>query len=169
MKRNISSKTVFIMAVLLAGIMMFTAACSSESSQTVTPEEADKAKDELLEKVVPPEDFDPVGDYDDEMSKRATMTISSEDGKLYRVLINWGSGSKEMTVWEFEGEFDRDGGMIPYNNCRKTNIIFDENGNEKDEVVYEDGKGALLFYENGFEWEDKKEDAGKGCHFVKPE
>ncbi len=136
-----------------------------EDASSLIPE--DKGAD-VLNSAVPPEDFDPVGEYQDDTSERANMTITPEGEEgHYSVMIRWGSSADQTTIWEFEGDFDRGSGMLPYEKCKKIELFLDDNGYEKEDIKYEDGKGALLFYEGGFHWEDKKESAGQDCYFVK--
>ena len=179
MKENMILRAVIVVfaaVVLLIGITVLLTSCKSSSSGGAASEDLDeyvadpdKAQDEVIDSVVPDDDFHPAGEYEDETSQRASMRILSDDGEDCKVLIIWGSSATETTAWQFEGKFDRKSGMIPYENCIKTNLSWDEDGNESEEVVYKDGKGALLYYKNGFHWDDKKEDAGKDCYFVKPE
>lgn len=175
-------------AIMIAAVMVLMVGCmrlninggSGDTGQKAESEEsagsedaagnndaADSA-DDVLKAVVPPKDFDPVGEYQDKTSQRATMTITPEGEEgHYSVVISWGSSAFETTIWEFDGNFDWDSGMLSYNNCSKYELKVDENGKQHEEVKYENGDGALLYYEYGFHWDNKKDDAGKDCYFFK--
>lgn len=140
----------------------------SEEQSAPNSEDVQDSVDDVMKAVVPPEDFDPVGEYQDETSQRAMMTITPEGEEgHYVVNIDWGSSAWETTIWEFEGDFDRDAGMLSYKKCTKYELYLDENDKQQEKVIYDDGTGALMYYEDGFHWEDKKENAGKDCHFIK--
>lgn len=130
-------------------------------------EKSEDPVDDVLKAVVPPEDFELAGEYEDETGERATMTITPEGEDHYQIEISWGNSATEMTVWTFEGDFDYTGGMLSYKDARKVIDSFNENEGEKEEVLYEDGTGSLLYYDEGLHWQDDKEDAGKDCHFIK--
>lgn len=138
----------------------------TEERQEEQKKSEDPAED-VLKAVVPPEDFELAGEYQDETSQRAMMTITPEGEDHYQIEISWGSSATEMTVWTFEGDFDYAGGLLSYKDARKVIDSFNENEGEKEEVLYEDGTGALMYYDEGLHWQDDKEDAGKECHFVK--
>lgn len=130
-------------------------------------EEKKDAEEDLLKAVVPPEDFELAGEYQDETSQRATMTITPDGEDHYQVEISWGDSDTQTTVWAFEGDFDREGGLLSYKDCIKSILTVTEDDGMKEEIVYESGKGALLYFDEGLHWQDDKEDAGKGCVFVK--
>ena len=175
-----------LIAVILAGVMVLMAGCHVNlnigpgSSDNATkneeqvqeledePESADDPADAVLQAVVPPEDFEPAGEYQDETSQRAMMTITPEGEEgHYSVLISWGSSAFETTIWEFDGDFDYDSGMLTYENCCKYELTVNEDGEQKEDEIYQDGKGALLYYEDGFHWDNKGDDDGKDCYFKK--
>ena len=174
----------FLTIAMIAAVMVFAAGCSVNfnfqlpgSSQGTQSQDKAPAADsndvsdpaeKALKAVVPPEDFDPVGEYQDETSQRAMMTITPEgEEDHYTVEISWGSSAFETTIWEFEGDFSYDSGMLTYENCAKYELTVDDKGKQQEKTVYKDGKGALLYYEGGFHWDDKKENAGEECHFIK--
>ncbi len=171
-----------ITVLMLAAVMVLMAGCThinlnlgNGGSESKPKEQASAdsgsvidTEEEVLNKVVPPEDFEPAGEYQDETSERAMMTITHEgEEDHYQVEISWGSSAFETTIWEFDGNFDPEGGMISYDNCAKYELKLDEDGYQQETAIYKNGKGALLYYEDGWHWDDKKENAGKDCHFIK--
>lgn len=131
------------------------------------PEDPEDTAEDVLKAVVPPDDFDLVGEYQDETSQRATMTVTPDGEDHYQVEIVWGGSATEMAVWTFEGDFDYASGMLTYDNGRKVIDDFKEDGSQSEEVVYEGSKGALMYYDEGLHWQDDKDDTGKDCHFIK--
>ena len=167
-------------AVMITAVMVLMAGCVRINLTTDGSEKTDEQpsagaaevpaspEEEVLKAVVPPDDFEPMGEYEDKTSQRAMMTITPEGEEgHYSVLISWGSSAFETTIWEFDGDFDRDSGMLTYDNCCKYELTVDENGKQHEDQKYEKGKGALLYYENGFHWDNKKDDDGKECYFYK--
>lgn len=130
-------------------------------------EEVKDPVEDVMKAVVPPEDFEPAGEYEDETSQRAVMEITPEGEDFYHVEISWAGSATEKAVWTFNGTFDYDSGMLTFKDCRKDIDSFDENQGEKEEIIYEGGTGALMYYEDGLHWQDDQEDAGKDCHFIK--
>ncbi len=160
-------------ALMLLVVMTFSAlyGCakkddSGKAADSGEKKEEEQIKDDVLDAVVPPEDFDPAGEYEDEMSQRAMMTITPDGEDHYQVEITWGGSAYETAVWTFSGDFNWDSGLLSYKDCRKSIITTDDSG-QKEKVEYKKGTGALMFYENGFHWQDDKEDTGEGCHFLK--
>ena len=162
-------KRLFIGIILLITICalscMFTG-CSSKSDNKANTDEIDPKN--VLESVRPPEDFVLEGSWSDESSGRAAMDITKGKGEdEYEVLITWANGAAEKVSWKFSGTFDREGGFLSYEDCVKTTITFDENDNDTAKTEYENGKGAISYLDGKLRWEDKQEDAGKDCNFVK--
>ena len=116
-----------------------------------------------VDRVVPPEDFVLAGDWQDETSQRAAMTIF-ENGDKYDVEISWANSADETVFWNFSGEFDRDRGFLSYKDCMKTIVT-----EESEDVEYEDGTGSIMYLDGNLIWQDDKEDAGADCVFVKVE
>ncbi|MBQ3282109.1 MAG: hypothetical protein IJH41_06870 [Eubacterium sp.] len=183
-----AEKIAFITAVmvLLTAVMVLMAGCASGNNSTdgsgkTEQQNQEEQQDEMpdggvpedpgeqaLQSVVPPEGFDPVGEYQDETSKRAVMTITPEGEEgHYSVIISWGSSAFETTIWEFDGDFDYESGMLSYENCCKYELVLDENDKQQEEKKYEGGKGALMYFEGGFHWDNEKDGDGKDCYFIK--
>ena len=133
-------------------------------------EEQEEQKDpveEIMDAVVPPEDFELAGEYQDETSQRAVMTITPDGEDHYQVEFSWGDSATKTTVWSFEGDFDRAGGILSDKNGIKSVLTVSEEEGMEEKVVYESGRGALMYFNEGLHWQDDKEDAGKDCVFVK--
>lgn len=96
------------------------------------------------------------GDYIDQVSERATMTLERRDDKddpnMYDIKINWPVSSFEGVYWTMSGEFD--GYKIAYKDGECHIYTYDESGNlTKDEIDGTDLEGNLtLEIDNRIEW-----------------
>ena len=151
-----TAKCAVLMALTI--LMVITMAACSSKEKKPTPED-------VVEKVAPPENFELAGEWQDTVSQRAMMTIDAGEGDTYDVEINWGSSADETTTWTFSGTFDTAGGFLYYEDCQKVTTTADKDGNIQEKVEYENGEGAISYYDGYLRWEDKKEDAGKDCKF----
>ena len=94
--------------------------------------------------------------------------VWEEEG--FRVLISWGSSAWENTTWEYSCYYQEgDNTLVSVPFGIKTDLVFDDNGNETSATVaYEDGQATFKIDEDGhLIWIDEKENAGDGMHFVK--
>ena len=100
---------------------------------------------------------------------RATAEFYWEE-EGFKVLISWGSSAWETTTWEYSCFYHEDDNTVvsmPFG--IKTELVFDENGNETSATAaYEDGQATFKIDENGYlVWIDEKENAGGGMRFEK--
>ncbi len=117
-----------------------------------------------------PEDVYPVwaegdmyaGTYAEEIAGRGTMDITRNIDGTYSVQVDWSSSAFEKCSWTFSGEFNGRG-VMHYNNCCKTTLAFDENGNYTYDsngyktpcINYSGGSGYIEFKDEGIlEWHD---------------
>ena len=83
----------------------------------------------VLESVRPPKGFVLYGSWIDEKSDDISMEITEIGDDEYDVTILQRSGESKSAQWEFSGKFDREGGFLSYEDCIKTEHVFDEDGN----------------------------------------
>lgn len=155
-----------ILSVLVLSLLVFTACGKKkeESAGAVDPqavveetqkevEEADAKKEEFLADFTG--EMDLTGSWQDEVSQRATMDIEKFETGTYHILIHWGSGAKETSVWEISGTYDEKSGMLSYENGNYYVITRDENDKE---TISEEGvtKGALMKEGEKLRWNDSK-------------
>lgn len=131
------------------------------------------AKVEKEKQAPPPEIYTiPLGNYQDNLSERATMTVSFKN-KVYCFEINWGSSAWENTNWVFSGTYDPTIGGVAYDNSICTNEIYNENGECTKTVVYNGGKGKMIYKNKELLWFDDQEERqftkDYNCVFVKVE
>lgn len=155
-----------VLAVLILSMLTFTACGKKkeESFEEVDPEavveeaqkeveEADAKKDEFLADFTG--EMDLTGNWQDEVSQRATMDVEKSETGTYHILIHWASGAKEASTWEISGTYDETSGMLSYENGNYTVHTWDENDNEtiSDEEVT---KGTLMKEGDKLRWSDSK-------------
>ena len=164
-----------VLAVLILSMLTFTACGKKkeESFEEVDPEavveeaqkeveEADAKKDEFLADFTG--EIDLTGNWQDEVSQRATMDVEKAETGTYHILIHWASGAKEASTWEISGTYDETSGMLSYENGNYTVHTWDENDNE---TISEEGvtKGVLMKEGDKLRWSDSKNE--EDCLFVK--
>ena len=164
-----------VLAVLILSMLTFTACGKKkeESFEEVDPEavveeaqkeveEADAKKDEFLADFTG--EMDLTGNWQDEVSQRATMDVEKFETGTYHILVHWSSGAKEASIWEISGTYDETSGMLSYENGNYTVHTWDENDNE---TISEEGvtKGVLMKEGDKLRWSDSKNK--EDCLFVK--
>ena len=98
---------------------------------------------------------------------RASAFVEAEGMEGARVTVEWASSAAERSTWEMTGVLDPETLTMEYDNCRKVDQVFNEDGEVGSEtVVYENGKGRIIFAADGtFTWEDDEENIAEGTVF----
>lgn len=133
-------------SLLCAGLALTMFGCGMAVSQNNKVEE----KVEDVQKEADFKSF--AGNYQDEVSQRASMTIS-EEGKIQ---VTWASSATETTVWEMSVQ--KDGDKLVYSDCKKST---------NDQVEYENGKGYFEIKDGKLSWSGAQEENCQTCQFVK--
>ena len=125
-------------------------------------EKEDAGKDMAFEWVSRyPDPFSGVWECD-----RATIEIVDE-GEGYKVFIHWGSSAWETTTWDYACYYKAENNTLlstPFG--IRTELVFDDNGEETATTVYDDGVAEFSLDADGhLIWKDEKEDAGKDMAF----
>ena len=110
-----------------------------------------------------------IGNYQDTVSQRATMSIALLEKDKAEVTIRWANGAQETVEWHFSGKCVSGEGMtIKYKNCTKKIITTAEDGTTSEKPEYENGTGKLVFDGNNSNpvWTDDQENAGASCKFA---
>ena len=160
-------------AALILAIAVMATACGNKVSGKGTPD-TEKLKTEelkLAEAEIPEADEDGqnpvmnfIGSY---AAGRANIDVSCEGQSDAKFLVTWGSSAFETSSWEMSGTLDQDTLTVPYTNCVKQDIVFDEDGTENATVAYENGTGTFTFTEDGrLLWQDDMENAGEDMVFL---
>lgn len=112
--------------------------------------------------------MDIMGNYQDSLSQRATMSIMPLGDEDAEVTIRWGNSAAETVEWHFSGPcVNAEGLTIEYKNCTKKIITTAEDGTAVEKIEYENGTGKLVFDENRSHpvWTDEQENIGERCAF----
>lgn len=106
-----------------------------------------------------------VGNYG---NGRATMTVSARGNDKAAISVTWGSSAAASSSWMMTGTAVADGDkiIVDYEDCTKTDILFDENGVAEETTVYENGKGTLTFSGSEVVWDDQVENIADGAAFT---
>ena len=106
------------------------------------------------------------GEWQDEVSQRATMDVTQDKDGTVKLVVHWASSATEASIWEITGTWDADGGMLSYDNGKYYVLTVDEDG--KDTVSgKKTTKGAFLKEGKKLRWQDSLNE--DDAVFVKPE
>ncbi len=111
------------------------------------------------------DDFE--GTWWDTDSLRCNMAIQRINSTTISVIVAWGSSAFETTFWEMTAIYNSERNVYEYMDCKKTNVISDENASEQEEICYESGTGYIYLYDGFLYWEDNQESVRNGCAFEK--
>ena len=158
---------IMMIICMMCSSLFVMAGCSGKKANKDKDLDKDKVVDpqDVLKSVRPPEGFVLEGIWIDKNDEDATMDITKTGDDEYEVEIFCGSSESKSTEWNFSGKFDREGGFLSYEDGVKTEHVFDDEGNDQATTVYKNGKGALLYLDEGLHWDDKNENAGKKYQF----
>ncbi|MBP5166435.1 MAG: hypothetical protein ILP09_04170 [Oscillospiraceae bacterium] len=84
------------------------------------------------------------------------------------ITIEWGSSAWENARWDIFGKFDPDTLTVEYEGCRKSVIVYGDDGEIKsEETEYEDGTGTIVFNydELSFTWHEDQSEYGTDMVF----
>ncbi|MBQ3404455.1 MAG: hypothetical protein IJG63_03435 [Oscillospiraceae bacterium] len=116
---------------------------------------------------------DVLGDWQDHVSGRASLTVTSEDENGYVMEVSWGSSAFERRVWNFTGIYDPDTETWSYSDCVCVDETADEGGNVTSETVFENGAGTMAWKieddKDVLIWHDEHSEYDWDNEFVRPE
>ena len=137
---------------------------SVEDQQQNILDDATKLSEELLDTFAG--DMDLEGEWQDEVSQRATMDVTQDKDGTVKLVVHWASSATEASIWEITGTWDADGGILSYDNGKYYVLTVDEDG--KDTVSgKKTTKGAFLKEGKKLRWQDSLNE--DDAVFVKPE
>ena len=155
------------LAILLALIMSLglLAACGGKGAQSTAEnpaasaqEQAEPASEAPVEEADGLTVYDFVGDWQDEISQRASMTILAAGYDEYgdaHVRIHWGNSAFDAVVWDLYAAFDEASGRLYYANGSKELVSFPDGGEEQVELLADDAEGTFTFDADGkLVWND---------------
>ena len=122
--------------------------------------------DELVSLTNP---FDPVvlpdGTYYDQTSERAYAMVETAGEDTYHIEIHWSDSAAEDNMWTMTGVMTEDG-LLTYDDCVMTRIVYDEEGNATEYVANLIPTGYFVPTENAFSWDGAAEEQCRDCFFV---
>ena len=94
------------------------------------------------------------GEWQDEISQRASMDVTRNDDGSYTLLVHWGSSATEASIWEITGTFD-ESGILTYEDGKYGVYTFSESG---DETVSneETTQGSFTLEDGKLRWQDSR-------------
>lgn len=103
-------------------------------------------------------------------SYRANMFVECEGEDEAKITVSWAGSAAELGQWEMSGALDTDTLTVAYDDCKKTDLVFNEDGEvEQETVEYENGTGRIIFHDDGeltLTWEDDQEHIADGSVFT---
>ena len=98
-----------------------------------------------------------IGEYVCDRARARVECSGKEDAK---VTIEWGGSAWTLARWVMTGKLDTDTLKVEYSDCVKTEITYNDKGEETKTVTeYENGKGYFVFSMNStFTWHDGTEE-----------
>ena len=124
---------------------------SDDGKMVWTDYKQDPGKEDMTFEKVQADDENPVAAFEGIWdAERASLTIEELDDVIY-CNIQGSSSATESTAWSYECTYDETvGGLVASGNGVKTNIVFNENGDdESSEVEYKDGSATFVLNDEG--------------------
>ena len=165
----------FAKIALLMAMMIMTAsvmaACGKKEQAVPNPAEAAEAAEkevEAAEKEVEAAaeqgeeilqeftgEMDLAGQWEDEVSQRASMDVTANEDGSYNILVHWGGSATETAIWEIHGTYDPVSGMLSYEDGAYSIHTVGEDG--KETVSGEETtKGTFMKEGDKLRWSDSK-------------
>lgn len=88
------------------------------------------------------------------------MEVSASGKSDAEFKVTWSMEDSAASVWTMSGELNTDTFTVEYDNCVKTDYVYNEDGSVMSETsAYSDGTGRIIFnpQDGTLVWEDEKE------------
>ena len=150
-----------VLVLLLCLVLTALCACSSgaapAASSSGSSAEADDGQNPVM-------NF--IGNY---VCDRANILIETDGTDGAKATVSWGGGAYDTATWTMSGAFDTDTLTFTYKDCVRTDVHYAQNGDvEKEDQIYTDGTGSMVFSEDGglsLTWQDDMEHQADGMTF----
>lgn len=107
-----------------------------------------------------------IGTWKDIYGQLASLSVSTANGEIYDIEIDWSERHNHNTHWVFTGTYDAESDLISYVGAKIEQDI-QENGLINEEVISSGVTGILWFDEDDFlRWENDYELKGNDCVFA---
>ena len=104
-----------------------------------------------------------VGEYQCDRAHALVECFGSDEALI---VIEWGGSATELARWTIVGRLDPDSLTIRYTDATKAIVTFDDQGEESQEIEYEDGTGTIVFGDGlSFTWHEDQSDYGTDMVF----
>ena len=170
-----------IMSLVMAlGMTMVFTACGEEESQggDVTVEESEDAATDETQAAAVEEYIALAGEYQDEVSQRASATvIANTESQNVNITVMWSGSATTAAMWTMNAT--KEGNKLIYSDCTYSELIYsddtDEEGTGDEEigggaeetVVYKDGSGSFEISDDGkLLWTGAADEQCQSCIFV---
>ena len=101
---------------------------------------------------------------------RCSVFVEAEGSENAKFTFSWGSSAWENSEWTMSGKFDEATLTVEYADGRRADLTYGDDGKlAKEDVIYENGTGRVVFSEGealSLTWEDDKEHAADGMVFT---
>jgi hypothetical protein len=108
-----------------------------------------------------------VGDY---VNNRASIHIGAEGDDGINAEVTWASSAAENSTWTMSGTFDSENLQFEYSDCVKTDYVYGEDGEVKEQKeAYTGGHGIIKFTDGeelSLTWQDDEEHIADGTVFT---
>ena len=104
------------------------------------------------------------GSYQDSYSQRASAEVT-DNGDMVEITVSWAGSAFERYVWDMTCA--REGDKLTYKDCRKTLCTAADSGEEKAEVIFENGEGFFTIKDGKLAWDGASEEDCVSCVFEK--
>ena len=185
--------SILMMSVVMAfGMMIAFAACAETEGQDTeqtkavaeeesadtdaeTPTQEQEAQADAVSEYV-----GLAGEYQDEVSQRATATVTANtEAQIVNITVTWSTSASESTEWTMSAV--KEGNQLVYSDCVKKSTFMSEDlddegegdedgmgGGAEETVEYEGGSGSFEISDDGkLLWTGAADEDCTGCVFVK--
>lgn len=167
-----------IASVLTACTLMSMTACSSNQAGSSVPDQSELQTDST-DANVSSEDNGTTVESSDSATEgfpysgryygdRCCIDLEADGQNKVKIKASWGGSATECAEWTMTGDYDKETNMITYTDGVMKNVKYSAaNTVEKEDTVYSDGTGTLIFNTTGdnFTWTDKKDNVADGLIF----
>ena len=171
-----------IMSLVMAiGMTVVFTACGDESQggeEETTVEETEAVTEETEATAAVEEYIDLAGEYQDEVSQRASATvIANTESPNVNITVMWSGSATTAAMWTMNAT--KEGNKLVYNDCTYSELIYsdetDEEGTGDEEtgggaeetVIYENGSGSFEISDDGkLLWTGAADEQCQSCVFV---
>ena len=170
-----------IMSLVMAvGMTMVFTACGDAEAQgeDVTAEESEVAATDETQAAAVEEYIALAGEYQDEVSQRASATvIANTESQNVNITVMWSGSATTAAMWTMNAT--KEGNKLVYSDCTYSELVYSDEtdvegtgaeetgGGAEETVVYKNGSGSFEIAEGGkLLWTGAEDEQCQSCVFV---